>query len=84
MANRPISVAIVDDDAPVRLSLRRLCEVFGLTATAYASAREFLASLERGSSRADCLLLDRLSAEATPSPEQSHAAPRHAALYLPQ
>ena len=58
MTNRTISVAIVDDDAPVRFSLQRLCEVFGLSATAYASGREFLASLEGGASCADCLLLD--------------------------
>lgn len=65
MANRPISVAIVDDDTSVRFSLQRLCEVFGLRATAYASGREFLASLERGASGADCLLLDAHMPEMT-------------------
>ena len=67
MANRPISVAIVDDDASVRFSLQRLCEVFGLRATAYASGREFLASLERASSSADCLLIDAHMPEMTGS-----------------
>jgi FixJ family two-component response regulator len=57
-ARRSISVAIVDDDAAVRVVLKRLCEMFDLTATAYASGHEFLASLEDGVPPADCLLLD--------------------------
>jgi CheY-like chemotaxis protein len=57
-APRRISIAVVDDDASVRVSLRRLCEVFGLSATAYASGREFLASLADGAPAVDCLLLD--------------------------
>lgn len=57
-ARRPISVAIVDDDASVRVSLRRLCQVFGLNAEAYASGHDFLASLADGSARPDCLVLD--------------------------
>jgi FixJ family two-component response regulator len=60
-----ISVAIVDDDASVRVSLRRLCEVYGLTATSYASGREYLAALDEGASRADCLLLDAHMPEMT-------------------
>jgi FixJ family two-component response regulator len=67
MANRPISVAIVDDDAPVRFSLQRLCDVYGLSATAYASAKDFLTSLESGAARADCLLLDAQMPEMTGS-----------------
>jgi FixJ family two-component response regulator len=55
--SRRISVAIVDDDASVRVSLQRLCEVFGVSAAVYASGREFLSSLDTGP-RADCLLLD--------------------------
>src|SRR5262249_34312518 len=43
-APRRATVAIVDDDPSVRVSLRRLCEAFGLSATAYASGRELLAS----------------------------------------
>ena len=57
-ATRRATIAIVDDDASVRVSLRRLCEVFGLSATAYASGRELLESLESGAPRPDCLLLD--------------------------
>jgi len=57
-AGRHICVAIVDDDSAVRVGLQRLCEVFDLRATTYASGHEFLASLDRGTPRADCLLLD--------------------------
>jgi len=51
-----INVAIVDDDAAVRVALRRLCEAFGWRAIAYASGREFLDSLAEESF--DCVLLD--------------------------
>jgi FixJ family two-component response regulator len=64
-AARRVSVAIVDDDASVRVSLKRLCEVFNYNATAYASGREFLESLDAGTSRADCLLLDAHMPEMT-------------------
>lgn len=57
-APRRISIAIVDDDASVRVSLQRLCEVFDLHATAYASGHEYLASIDSDTPRADCLLLD--------------------------
>ena len=53
---RRINVAIVDDDAAVRVALRRLCEAFGWRAIAYASGREFLDSLAEESF--DCVLLD--------------------------
>ena len=56
--SRKRTVAIIDDDASVRMSLRRLCEAFGLRAAAFASGREFLTSLDEGGTRADCLLLD--------------------------
>jgi FixJ family two-component response regulator len=62
---RQISVAIVDDDASVRVSLQRLCEAFGLQATAYASGREFLATIDSDAPRADCLLLDAHMPEMT-------------------
>jgi FixJ family two-component response regulator len=57
-AGRRTSVAIVDDDASVRASLRRLCKVLGLDATSYASGHDFMVSLLDGTSPADCLLLD--------------------------
>jgi FixJ family two-component response regulator len=53
-----LAIAIVDDDASVRVSLRRLCTVVGYVATAYASGPEFIAALERDPSCADCLILD--------------------------
>jgi CheY-like chemotaxis protein len=55
---RRVSIAIVDDDQSVRVSLRRLCEVLDMSATAYASGREFVASLDGGAPSPDCLLLD--------------------------
>ena len=55
---RQIRVAIVDDDAGVRVGLRRLCEVFELGVSVYASGHEFLASLDHGCPHADCLLID--------------------------
>jgi FixJ family two-component response regulator len=55
---RQIAVAIVDDETLVRVSLRRLCSAFGLSATAYGSGREFLDSLDSDQPQPDCLLLD--------------------------
>jgi FixJ family two-component response regulator len=57
-APRRLSVAIVDDDASVRVSLRRLCEALELSATTYASGADFLAALARGGQAPDCVLLD--------------------------
>ena len=62
---RRFSIAIVDDDRLVRVSLVRLCGALELEATAYASALEFLASLENGATRPDCLLLDTQMPEMT-------------------
>jgi FixJ family two-component response regulator len=55
---QPISVAIVEDEASVRVGLRRLCEALGLKPTVYASGPEFIESLALGGQRPDCLLLD--------------------------
>jgi FixJ family two-component response regulator len=52
-----ITVAIVDDDASVRVAVRRVCAVSGLLPTAFDSGREFLSALANGA-RFDCLLLD--------------------------
>src|SRR3954452_25297892 len=49
-------VAIVDDDASVRRSTRRLIRSFGYRADAFASGREFLASMS--AARTACLVLD--------------------------
>ena len=60
-----ITIAIIDDDALVRVSLRRLCEAFGWSARTYASGREFLDSLADGDARPDCLVLDAHMPEMT-------------------
>jgi len=75
------SIAIIDDDASVRVSLKRLCTVFGLQATTYASGREFLSSMEGGASRADCLLLDAHMPEMTGSELQRHLVAK--GIYIP-
>ncbi len=53
-----ISVAIVDDEESVRVSLRRLCHALGLDATVFASGLELIDFLEAGGRAPDCLLLD--------------------------
>jgi two-component system, LuxR family, response regulator FixJ len=55
--SRRLKIAIVDDEPAVRSGLRRLCNALGVEATAYASGREFLASLLNGMTP-DCVLLD--------------------------
>ena len=55
--SRRLKIAIVDDEPAVRSGLRRLCNALGVEATAYASGREFLASLLNGTTP-DCVLLD--------------------------
>lgn len=49
-------VSIVDDDASVRHSTRRLIRSFGFQAEAFGSAEEFLASSQ--AARTACLILD--------------------------
>src|SRR6185369_16419877 len=49
-------VAIVDDDASLRTSTRRLIQSFGYRAEAFASGSEFLASPV--AARSACLVLD--------------------------
>jgi FixJ family two-component response regulator len=52
------SIAIVDDDESVRISLWRLCELLDMDARMYGTGREFIESLLTGSAPPDCLLLD--------------------------
>lgn len=80
LASRRVAVAIVDDDASVRVSLRRLCEAFDLSATAYASGREFLASLDNGGVCTDCLLLDAQMPEMNGFELQRHLVARGARI----
>ena len=58
MNSEPLTIAIVDDEESVRTGLRRLCTALGLNASVYGSGRDFIASLEAGLPRPDCLLLD--------------------------
>ena len=58
MTRPRVSVAIVDDEESVRVSLRRLCYALGLDATVFASGPELIDSLDAGSPPPDCLLLD--------------------------
>ena len=49
-------IAIVDDDASVRVALGRLCRAYGLGAREFATARALVASL--ADHRPDCVVLD--------------------------
>ncbi|MGH9884701.1 MAG: response regulator transcription factor [bacterium] len=71
---RPISVAVVDDESSVRVSLRRLCLALGFDATAYPSGRAFLESLDGDGGGPDCLLLDLQMPEMTGLEVQRHLA----------
>ena len=50
------SVAIVDDEEPIRKALRRLLRAAGIEAESYASGQEFLQAA--ATHRPDCLVLD--------------------------
>ncbi|HEX6210919.1 MAG TPA: response regulator [Methylomirabilota bacterium] len=56
MTGSRLRVAVVDDEASVRTSLRRLLSAFDLDAETFASGQEFLDSLLERSP--DCLVLD--------------------------
>lgn len=73
---RRISVAIVDDEPSVRVSLRRLCEALGLKVTIYASGQTFIDSLTEDASGPDCLLLDAHMPEMTGLEVQQQLANR--------
>jgi FixJ family two-component response regulator len=64
-ARKRTSVAIVEDDASFRVSLRRLCDSLGFAATAFASGRAFLDMLDANGCRPDCLLVDLRMPEMT-------------------
>ena len=49
-------IAIVDDEASVRVALGRLCRAYGMSAREFASAHELVASLAER--RPDCVVLD--------------------------
>ncbi len=58
LTTQRVSVAIVDDEESVRVSLRRLCRALGLEAMVFASGPELIEFLETGGAAPDCLLLD--------------------------
>jgi FixJ family two-component response regulator len=49
-------VAVVDDDADVRIALMRLCSSAGFAVESFATGAEFLLSIEHH--RPDCVVLD--------------------------
>jgi FixJ family two-component response regulator len=49
-------IAIVDDEASVRVALGRLCRAYGMGAREFATAQELVASL--ADRRPDCVVLD--------------------------
>ena len=67
-------VAIVDDDASVRQSARRLIRSFGYRPEAFASGEEFLASAS--AARTACLVLDVRMPNADGLEVQRHLAER--------
>jgi two-component system, LuxR family, response regulator FixJ len=56
MSNSAHSVAIVDDEAPIRHALERLLRSAGLDARGFATGADFLAGL--AARRPDCLIAD--------------------------
>jgi FixJ family two-component response regulator len=56
MPGHPLLLAVVDDDADVRIALTRLIASAGFTAESFATGTEFLLSLEQRVP--DCLILD--------------------------
>lgn len=53
---RTLSVAIVDDEAPVRKALDRVLSASHISTRTYESGQQFLESL--GSNQPDCVILD--------------------------
>lgn len=56
MPQFPLTISIVDDEAPVRKALGRLLRAAGFDVETFASGREFLDSLS--THRPDCTILD--------------------------
>ena len=74
LSDKQISVAIVDDEASVRVGVRRLCQALGMNATTYASGQEFIDSMLSGGPRPDCVLLDAHMPHMTGLDVQRHLA----------
>jgi CheY-like chemotaxis protein len=56
MPQFPLTISVVDDEAPVRKALGRLLRAAGFDVTTFASGREFLDSLN--TRRPDCTIMD--------------------------
>ena len=69
---RRILVGIVDDEEVIRVSLCRLSEALGLSATAYASGQELMKRLEQDEPRPDCLIVDAHMPQMTGLELQQH------------
>jgi len=70
--HRRILVGIVDDEEVIRVSLCRLSEALGLSATAYASGQELIKRLEQYEARPDCLIVDAHMPQMTGLELQQH------------
>jgi FixJ family two-component response regulator len=60
-----LTIAIIDDDASVRVALQRLCQLLGLSTQIFGSGADFFESLDAGAKCADCILLDAHMPEMT-------------------
>jgi FixJ family two-component response regulator len=74
MLKPPIRIAIVDDDVSVRKALARLLNTRAFMAETFASAGEFLDSLQNG--WPDCLVLDQQMPGMTGLELQNHLTRR--------
>jgi CheY-like chemotaxis protein len=72
-----MSIAIVDDELAVRVSLRRLCNALGFEATIYASGLALLDAIDQPDWQAHCILLDFHMAEMNGLELQRHLRNRH-------
>jgi FixJ family two-component response regulator len=53
-----LHLAVIDDEVPVRVALRRLCSAAGMRVSTYASGRALIDGLDESACAPDCLLLD--------------------------
>jgi len=72
-----MSIAIVDDESAVRVSLRRLCNALGFEATTYASGLALLDAIDQPDWQAHCILLDFHMGEMNGLELQRHLHNRH-------
>lgn len=78
MANDAKLLAVVDDDADVRVALTRLVSSAGFTVETYACGADFMRSID--DHEPDCLVLDLHMPEMSGFDVQGALAARHAAV----